>query len=517
MVLLALVLACSGPDPVDGPGPTSGTDTSDTDTSGDTGTVDSDPGTPFSAARAALQADGFVVGDGALVFSTMEGCCDPLANCWGNNPSTPYGAYALPPAPGQPPRPDTLLDAFGPVPEGLSRDFLLRPDEAIVWLGTMPPRARYFGFRSLIGQRPGVGYAILGSLGAATNQMTVEAQRGEPAWEQPLAVLTTADPGVEQRVIDALVAGGWDREHIALDRMAPVVNLGLDPQVHDSLFTTLRVAVYDDPVAGAAWEQDPGSVWRLTLDTPPAPQTHGMPDLPQRGSGQDESAWAEARDALEVAILERFQPVGASQLERIEPYWRETLECIDDGFGCAGDIRDRFVGITPTFRLPRSEDVVVAFGVNHEATGRSSYSSVSVQTINKQRGIASFTSANMAGSARPFLDHPLVDDLYVVLYARDCTLWPDTTCIEVPWECPGGPGNEALKLTGRAYLDPATGAAPAEEELLPDKALLLFPGLSQTTDTGTTDTSTTTTTGTTDTSTTTTTGTTDTSSTGSTP
>ena len=443
---------------------------------------------PHAASRAALHTDGFIVSDGALVFSTMEGCCNWFANCWGNNPSTPYGAYALPAAPGQAPRPDVLFDDFGPVPPDLSRDFLLRPDEAIVWLGTMPPKARYFGFRSYLGLRPDAGYPIIGSLGAATNHLTVEAQRGEPAWGQPIALVTTADAGIEARVTEALVAGGWPRAHIAFDRMAPVVSLGLDPERHDSVYTTMRVAEYDDPDAGQAWQQDPGVVWRLTLDAPPPAQPHGMPDLLPRGSGEDESAWSAARDQLEVAVVDHFQALGAVQLESVVPYWRETLACIEDGQSCAGDIRDRFVGITPVFRLPDTQDLIVAFGVNHEATGRASYSSVSIQTIDNQRGIASFTSAVMPGSARPFLDHPLVDDLYVVLFARDCTPYASYQCIEVPYECPGGPGRETLKLTGRAYLDPATGVAPAEEELLPDRVLLVLPSGSPPTMSGTGDT-----------------------------
>ncbi len=480
---LLLLLACSGPDPEPSDGTDGSQDTAATDSASTRTTED-----PVAGARASLEASGFEIGDGALVFSTMDGCCDPGANCWGNNPTTPYGAYAVPAAPWEAPRPDTLLDDFGPVPEGLSRDFLLRADEAVVWLGVMPPEARYFGFRSLLALRPSYDHAVIGSLGAATNHMTVEAQRGEPAWGQPIAMVTTGDAGVEAKVIDALVAGGWAREHIATDRMAPVVNLGLDPAVHDSLFTTMRVAVYDDPAAGAAWEQDPGLVWRLTPKSQQPAEPHGMPDLPARGSGADETAWASARDDLEAAVVDRYAGLGPSLLEPIVPYWRETLECIESGASCTGDIRDRFVGISPSFRLPLQQDFLVAFGVNHERTGRASYSSVSVQTIDKQRGIASFTSQEMVGSARSLLgSHPLVDDLFVVVFARDCSAHDDVSCVTVPWDCPGGPAEEVLKITGRAYLDPATGAAPAEEELLVDKLLLVFPGREgETADTGTT-------------------------------
>jgi hypothetical protein len=490
---LPLLLACSGPDPDDAP--THGTSSSDASEHTSTPTVDTTDTSettevtwttddPVAGARASLGARGFQVGDGALVFSTMEGCCERYANCWGNNPTTPYGAYAIPSPPGLAPRPDTLLDDFGPVPEGLSRDFLLRPDEAIVWLGTVPPKAKYFGFRSLLGLRPGFDHPVIGSLGAATNQLTLEAQRGEPAWGQPIALVTTADAGVEAEVIDALVAGGWAREHIATDRIAPVVNMGLSASEDDSFFTTMRVAVYEDPAAGAAWEEDPGVVWRLTPESPRGLAPHGMPALPSRGSGTDESEWRGARDALEAAVVAHFEAIGSVQVSHILPYWRETLACIDSGSSCAGDIRDRFVGISPYFVLPAEDDVLVAFGINHERAGKASYSSVSIQTIENQRGIASVTSAEMVGSARPFLDHPLVDDLYVALFARDCSPYAGMVCVEVPWDCPGGPADEVLKITARAYLEPATGAAPIETEMIGDKVLLLYPG-ADTTDTGT--------------------------------
>jgi len=134
------------------------------------------------------------VQEGALAFSSMEGCCDPGAYCWGNNPSTPYGTYALPPAPGLPPRDDAMFDDFGPIERGLSRDFLLRPDEAIVWQGTMPPTARYFGLRTYLGQRPPTDVPIIGSLGPSLNQLVVaDARAGEGVWGEPVAEITTAD------------------------------------------------------------------------------------------------------------------------------------------------------------------------------------------------------------------------------------------------------------------------------------------------------------------------------------
>jgi hypothetical protein len=470
LVLLSLHLGCS--EPGEQNSPTSPSTTAPTPTVVPTTTPL--PTIPVSA-REAFEQKGFVVQDGAMVFSTMEGCCEPDANCWGNNPSTPYGAHAVPSAPGQPPRDDALLEAFGPVPQGMSRDFLLRDDEALVWVGTMPPEARYFGYRSYLGKRPGENHAIIGSLGPSLNHRVIEERRGAPGWGEPMAVVTTADALVEAEVIEALVQAGWRRDDIHPDRLPPgVVNLGLDPARHDTLFTVTRVAVYDDPEAGAAWEADPGEVYRLTpSEERELAVPHEVQPLPERGDGDDESAWEEAFVALADAVADAHQhPDGL--LRPIVPYWAETIECIESGRSCTGDLRDRYVGISPYFVLPTDDSFLVSFGVNHERTGSATYSSVSIQTIDNQRGIASFDSRAMVGSARDYLDLPLVDDLYVVVWARDCSGFAGA-CVEVPWDCPGGGASEVFKITARAYLEPTTGAAPLPEEMLDDMVYLVIP------------------------------------------
>ena len=494
MLLLTLLLACTSDDPApaDGPPDTPPTDSVVTPTgtsttpTGTSPTGDTGPTTPPQDAREALTRRGYVVQDGALVFSTMEGCCDPMANCWGNNPSTPYGTYALPPGPGRPIRDDALLDDFGPVPKGLSRDFLLRPDEAIVWVGTLPPTAKYIGLRTYLGKRPGENRAIIGSLGPSLNQMVLGEQRGSSAiWGEPVAVVTSADAAVEREVTEALIAGGWDPDHIAVDRLPPeVVNLGDDAALHDTLFGIVRVAVYEDVAAGEAWEANPGELWRVTPQIERSvSEPHPIPELLERGAGTDEDAWVDAALALGEAVIEKHGPDG--YLREVRPYWRETLECIDSTQSCTGDLRDRHAAVTWPFRLPTEGSYLVSFGVNHERTGKASYSSVSVQTIASQRGISSFASDKMPRSASNYLDHPLVDDLYVVIFARTCEGF-EAPCIEVPWDCPGGPSTEDFKITARAYLEPATGTAPLPEEMLKDLVYLVVPDAGPGTPTGST-------------------------------
>lgn len=81
----------------------------------------------------------------------------------------------------------------------------------------------------------------------------------------------------------------------------------------------------------------------------------------------------------------------------------------------------------------------------------------------------------MIGTAREYLpDHPLVDDLYAITVARDCTGLPEP-CIAVPYTCPGVPTEDYMLISFRAYLEPTTGAAPVESELLADRVIRYTP------------------------------------------
>ena len=104
--------------------------------------------TPMEALRVLAEADGHHVGQGTMVFPTYEGCCDEGANCFGNNPATPYGTLALPLPPGAEPPAFDLFEPWGPAPAGLYRDTPVREDEAIVFIGRAPPSVRYFGYSS---------------------------------------------------------------------------------------------------------------------------------------------------------------------------------------------------------------------------------------------------------------------------------------------------------------------------------------------------------------------------------
>ncbi|MEM6929511.1 MAG: hypothetical protein AAF602_21405, partial [Myxococcota bacterium] len=409
---------------------------------------------------------------GGFVFSDMSGCCDVGAQCYGNNPDTPYGTVMIPPSAGrESERAVDILDDWGPIEDGLYRTYRLRPDEALVTFGTLPPKARYFSFQSYLGSRDQLPRPILGSLGPALNHLVMEEQRGGPIWGQPGAIVTTLDADVEADVRQALVAAGWPEEHIHADRITgSVVRPGLDAP-SDTFFVATRLALFDDPEAGAAYLADPAlRVLRLTPEverewTRPWP----WPELPERGSGTPEpDALRAARDRVAQAILDTLEDRPTVAVPSFV-YWAETLQCIATNI-CAGDIRDRYTSNSPQFVLAPGE-AVISVGVNHERTGRASYSSATVQTSLEGRGIVSLSSPDMPGSARPWLpDDPLADDLFVWFVARDCSEWPQP-CTELGTDCPELGANAQANVLYRAYLEPSTGAAPIAAEMIPEIAI----------------------------------------------
>ena len=94
------------------------------------------------AFKQALENDGFVVQQGELGYFDLikiynEGL---IPSVYGNNPSTPYLAYFMPPAPGY-----KVNERGAMIAKVLGKSgnatvyYSLRPDEAIVFVGRTPP------------------------------------------------------------------------------------------------------------------------------------------------------------------------------------------------------------------------------------------------------------------------------------------------------------------------------------------------------------------------------------------
>ena len=472
---VALLAGCASPTGPAGVHRPAWSDPSDTTVS------QPDPTSAEDRLRAIAAATGHIVQDGQLTFASYDGCCDEGADCLGNNPGTPYGTYAVPPAPTE--VPTAAPDVFAPwggVPAGLYRDFRFRQDEALVLIGRLPPQAKYFGLRSYLDIRvdedTGARDQVFASLGPSLNNLVVADERGvapDALAGGEFIVVTTADRAVEDAVSGWLAEAGFDMANVHYDRMTyEVARFGVHPQA-DTFSVQWRIAVPSDPAAMDAYRQDPGAVvLRITPSAElAAVEPHPWPVLPPSGSGQTEAYLVGASRLLQLAILAHHSSLEAS----VEPVWLanvDTLTCIPE-CGIA-DIHDRFTAKGDYFTLAEDEFMVV-YGPNHELTGKASYASFAFMNEANQYGFLDVDSAEMADSARFYLpNHPLAGDLYAYTVARSCAGHSEP-CVEIPTDCPFPDLDTQMKLTIRAYLEPSTGSAPIASELLLDQMVRFRP------------------------------------------
>ena len=99
--------------------------------------------------KAALEQDGFTVQEGRIGYLDLIRLCDLgiLPSAYGNNPTTKYLTYFVPPAPGfeVPELFSRISQALG-MPQDASAFWYLDPDEALIFIGRTPPECRYFSF-----------------------------------------------------------------------------------------------------------------------------------------------------------------------------------------------------------------------------------------------------------------------------------------------------------------------------------------------------------------------------------
>ena len=102
------------------------------------------------AFKQALEQDGFTVQQGGIGYFDLIKVYNLglLPSAYGNNPTTKYLAYFVPPAPGH-----KVPEAFAKIAYSAwnnarttSLSGIFGPDEAVVFVGRTPPECRYFSF-----------------------------------------------------------------------------------------------------------------------------------------------------------------------------------------------------------------------------------------------------------------------------------------------------------------------------------------------------------------------------------
>jgi hypothetical protein len=447
------------------------------ETSGETGAEE-------TALFRAFEAGGFEVSRGHA-SSFLIADCEAIDDCFGNNPSSPYMLFSVPGHPSDPATlPATTVGEVPKIPEGMSPAARLEAGEAIVIVGTTPPRAKYLGFTPYLFERrgPNQRVTVFASLVDTLNHVNLRTPNDDP-FSSEVAIIVTSDAPAFEAARAALLAEGYPESAInALVLPRDVLRFGLDAD-DDVVQLIGRVALFDDAAQGDAYLADvPLEVFRLT------PETSGdampVPERAVRGDGSDEVALQGAVDALETAIetslgttpFESVQVAAAGAVAlAIDPE-----RCIENLTECLGDNSDAAYAAGPLTvfqgegELTLAEDeAFVLYGVNHAAAGMAEYSAAAVYSRDKRMGVVTLNDEQMVGTADRFVpDHPDRDKLFAIDVRRDCTGSPH--CLELGTEFPGIALEENLFFMFRAYVQPGSTVSPAPDSLLGERAIKIL-------------------------------------------
>jgi hypothetical protein len=427
---------------------------------------------------AALTERGYVVQAGEVRFFRIEDCL-ALPTCFGNNPSSPYGVYCLPPAPG-----DTADPAELPCPSDgqLRWRWRLREDEAMVFLGHTPPAARYFSFRSYLFSRHGLlgRRYLFASLGDSLN-VEVIATAGTPhgaagdPFDQETVVISTADRRLEALLRQVLASSGAPEAIVNTDVIPrSLTRMGLE-RTSDDFGMLLRVALFADAAAGERYLHAPAAtVLRVTPATPAPSAPFPVPPARPRGTDTSEAWLRPALDHLVAAVQARY-PGFAVRRWRTRTLHLAGLTCLERRTPCFGDNPDTVYSASrPTWLSAAPRDVLIVAGVHHEATGKASYMNLAVYNAPRLMGVAAVTGSELLHSADRYLpDHPHRRYLYAYTFARDCQGEP--SCVAVPTGPQGVALETALTFIERPYLEPVTHTGPLASQIVPPEVLHLCP------------------------------------------
>lgn len=433
-----------------------------------------------------LTRAGYSVQRGLVKPFRIEDCAE-LPSCFGNNATSPYAMWWLPPAPG------TALPAaegmgLPPDPEGRSAGWALRADEAVVYVGRTSPEAAYFSYAPYVFSRQdeqGERQPIFASITDAVNHTHFP----DGAFDREIGVIITGSPELEAELRRSLRATGLaDADIITFGLPAEQVRFGNGSDA-DLIMLLQRFALFSDAAAGAAHlDAIPAHVMRVTPSEPREVSAFPVPTRATRATGDSESQLTPALDALEAAVRARhagstFTSVPVISASVVSLVLRSEA-CLANYSNCLGEISDTVYSAGPAsptgmtantlFLTDAPGERIVALGVNHAAFGRATYSNMVVMNSARLAGVAAMTSEQMRGSADALLpDDPDAEYLYAVSIMRDCGDEP--YCVEVPTGFPGVDLDEALSFAFRAYVQPGASVSPAPRELIVERVLHVEP------------------------------------------
>ena len=462
-----------------------------------------------NAFQQALEKDGFTVQRGALGFFDLIKLYDlgVLPNALGNNPSTRYLSYFVPPAPGQKvPKELTKIAATLGINLHATPFWNLGPDEAVVFVGRTPPECRYFSLDLQLVERTYGNEArwIFSNIGDTVNNLVINTEgtpngaAGNP-FNQTTVIVATADRGIDQRIRAAALSAGYS-DNLFNTQVLPssMLNMGVENN-SDKFLIGLRPAFYKDKQAGDNYlNNTPAIVFRVTPNLTTKLDPYDYPKQRVRGTGTTEFDLMDDQEQLKKAILNTYSNLNATELPTSMIVPSDAIQRGIDAMGPDNDAcylwTSNLTTLSPTPPFPDlskyydfqphptvtlgsdPNEFIIIYGVNHVATGKATYSSATIYGAHGWNGVGTIHDANFNGTAQEYLpDNPNAKYLYVYKIARNCN--GDLNCFEVPTG-PGAYGialDQPLMIFWRMYLEKATKTGPSYSEIVYDRAIKFSP------------------------------------------
>lgn len=471
-----------------------------------------------------LETD-FYLQAGSLAFLDTAALASQgkLISCFGNNAGSGYFVPMLPPAPNQKPAPATQMGNFSwPAEEAsifydetaenepanpyfspVGWTYKLRQDEAVVMIGKLPPKCKYFSFINYIFSSPlvankeytarsfftygdeesGLYHPVFASLGEPLNMNNIGHAGEAQAFDSSFVYIATGNKTTAETIQHALIEAGYPEKMInVLPFYADTLRMGLS-KGSDVMNILMRVSQPEDSAAFELWVDslpEDMSVYRITPKTQTAENAYAYPTLTPRGNGiQEVCTVPDARK-----VLDQIREKIIAQYE--DEYTYEELSAriaVPEGMtgylndeNAQGDNRDTTYLMTDDFTLQSDEDFIVVYGLNHVATGKATYANTVLYARPMLNGVVSLYDSMYKGSANEYLPGEENDFYYVIKMAR--TKMDEYTRL-IPYSTGNPDGRfygvdngSTLLLAYRAYVEPATGVGPSYYEILYDRAIV---------------------------------------------
>jgi hypothetical protein len=464
-----------------------------------------------NAFKLALEKDGFTVQQGSIGYFDIIKLYNLgiLPSAYGNNPSTRYLSYFVPPAPGQK-IPDLFVKIATALGMRLNSTALwnLRPDEAVVFVGRTPPECRYFSYdHSLMSRTYGNDTRwIFANIADTVNNLDINTEgtpngsAGNP-FNKTTMIITTADRGIDQRIRAAALSSGYPNG-IFNTQVLPSAMLNLGSENNsDTFLDIIRPAMYEDKQAGSDYlNNTPATVLRITPNESTKLDPYNYPEIRVRGTGKTEFDLTADLAELREAILNKYSNLNATELPT--SIWVPTgSDAIQRGVDAVGPDNDacylwtsnrtidsqtppfpnlsQYYDFTPHPAITLGDDpneFVIVYGVNHVATGKAIYQNFVPYGAGAFNGVGMVADADFNGTAEAYLPNdPNAKYLYVYKIARHAN--GDPHCLEVPTG-PGAYGiglDQPLFISWRLYLEKATKTGPSYSEIVYDRAIKFSP------------------------------------------